>query len=409
MKPIFQPEWRSQNRAKRKFYAKYMSWIEKGGYFVVLCVFGAFVFAFNYPVDDVVKAESVPIEAASVAIKSDQDAMVIQTLVNDFDEVKEGQPIMILAEGEMQIALCKQARLAEELKEIGQRDPRALDTGLPKGRTVLAPASGTFHFLPSETAIAKGEPIAKILDYKTLILNAELEGTTIGQAAENQTARITAINMNAGSSTLFRGGANGEDILSGSLVGNEVKDELERQLKGSTVLVRDDIPVTVEGVKQVQIDSQVNLAPGTPNLQTKQAEPSVNYVLLGKVESGTPIGTVQIALPSDLSESSVKTIEKAAAGQNFRTPEGKSYSISKLKGTNFVVQLNVKGAAGASTNSLAATAISRKFAAKIKVTSPPQFLIDAVKAADRNGKAITARVEVVTGTRPIAKLLLKKS
>lgn len=409
MKTIFEQEWRTQSRAKRKFYAKYMGWLERGGYFVVLCVFGAFIFAFNYQVDDIVKAENVTIEAQATTVSLESDCMVIRPLVENFSSVKMGQPILVVAEGLEDITKVQQSQLAELITKSGKPLPSALNPLPPAGKTILSPTDGVLRITETSAVIPKGEAVATILDYDTLVLNAELEGATVGKAAVDQRARISAINMSDGGTILFRGEAGAEDVLSDSLVGTEVQTELERQLKGAVVKVRDDIPVKVESVKLLQIDSKVALAASSANLGTVQSAPSSKYTLEGRVTTGEHVGVVQLALPSTFSEGSLEAVQRAAQARNLKFTNGQSKTISRLEDTKFVVQLNVRGSAGAASESMPVTAINRKFAARVTLDSPPEFLINAVKAADRNGHKVTARVEVVTGTRPIAKLLLKKS
>ncbi len=76
MKKQFPREWRTQNLAKRRFYAKYMTWLEHLGFGVVAVVVGAFIFAFFYQIDDVVTAEGVEIKPASTMVE-------VSRLIND--------------------------------------------------------------------------------------------------------------------------------------------------------------------------------------------------------------------------------------------------------------------------------------------------------------------------------------
>ena len=408
MKQTFQPEWRTQSRAKRRFYAKYMSWIEKGGYAVVLCVFAAFIFAFNFPVDDLIKADSVPIEAEAVLISSESDAMILSVQVEDFAEVKKGQPLMVIVEGEDEIAQYKQAQASSLLREAGKS--LSFKIQMPKGRTILAPSDGTFKRLSEEELIKAGDPIAKVMNYSVLVMKPELEGNTVAKAKVDQAAKISAINFGSDSGVLFRGSSNDGDLFSSSLVGKEVKEDIEKELKGLSVKVRDDIPLVVDGIKQIQADSALQIGPASSVSATRQADPPTYFSLKGTVLEGTPSGTLQIAgLPNDLATKTTSILENAAKETDYLTAQGKRHSVQGLSDTKFVVQLNVKGEADASTQPLPATMINRKFVAKVRVTDPPQFLIDAVKQADRSGKVVTARVEVITGTRPIALILLKKS
>jgi hypothetical protein len=66
MKRIYPPEWRSANPWKRRFYSRYMRWLERFGYVVVGAVVLAFVYAFTYRVDDVISADGVEIKDGMV-------------------------------------------------------------------------------------------------------------------------------------------------------------------------------------------------------------------------------------------------------------------------------------------------------------------------------------------------------
>ena len=410
MNQVFEPDWRTQNRAKRKFYARYMTWIERGGYVVVACVFAAFIFAFNYPVEDMIKADNVAIEGESTVLKSEQEAMVVEVIVEDFAEVQPGQPLVKIIEGAEQIAAYQQSQWIAQLRSAGREIPASLDRAIPVGRVLVAESAGTFILAGENAEIAAGEPIGKVVDYSKLVLNAELEGNTVARADKNQTAKISAINLGSESGSLFRGGSSEGDLVSGSVLPPALKESIEAQLKGEVVKARDDVPLAIDGIKMIQIDSSVKLGASAGSNAPIQADPAVNYALKGSVVEGEHIGTLQIAtLPPDLLAKARRQIAESAKSKPFRTADGKSLSIASVENTQFVVQLNVKGAAEAGSTAMPATVISRKFAAKIAITAPPAFLVEAVRAADRRGKPVTARVEVVTSTRPIALILLKKS
>ncbi len=410
MKRVFQPEWRTQSRAKRRFYARYMGWIERGGYFVVLCVIAAFIFAFNYPVEDVIKADNVAIRPLTVPLISDQPAMVARALVDDYSEVTQGQPLVEVVEGDQNIKLFQQYRIAQELQRTGVSLPANLIFDPPKTRTILASSAGTFRVSNSTDVIPSGETIGEVMDYGQLIAEAELEGTTVAKAAMNQKAKISGIIMGTEAGILFRGSSNEADLVSGAILGQETLNLLESELKGKSVRARDDLVLEIESVKNVQIDSHVEVGAGSSGNPTVQLDPALNYSLTGAVLEGYSIGTVQIAsLPKELSDATTKALESGLTSRNYMTVDGKAVSVTAVRDAKYVLQLGARGVAEGGGAPLPATVISRKFVAKVAVKSPPKFLVEAIRAADRNGKSVTARVEVVTGTRPIAFILLKKS
>ncbi|MBS1705419.1 MAG: hypothetical protein JST40_06065 [Armatimonadetes bacterium] len=392
MNKVFQPEWRTQNRTKRRFYAKYMSWLEKGGYFVVLCVFAAFIFAFNYKVEDVISADNVKIEPFSIPLEVTDDVMVLRLLAPDGSEVRSGQAIAEVVQGAAQIEKYLDPKIAR-----------------PVPTTLVAPTSGTLRIDSKPgSRVAKGT-FARIVDYSRLQMSPELEGTSVAKAAVGQKARITAINTPSPGDTLFRGSFQKEDLLSGGLMGDAVKEKIQKSIEHTTVRLRDDQPLELKDLKQIQVDADIKLAPGGTK-STATADPPAGFSLFGTVESGTHQGTVQIAdLPSELDRVLQETVRSQSVGREIRSIDGNSWKIEDVTNIRFVVQAKADGSAAESKAPINATILNRKFAAKVNVDSPPEFLLRAVKEADQQGKSVTARVELVTGTKPIAFILLKRS
>ena len=88
--------------------------------------------------------------------------------------------------------------------------------------------------------------------------------------------------------------------------------------------------------------------------------------------------------------------------------------IAKVKGEN----KEAKGATKRLKEEAARTAVqgapyekisdARQFQATIQIADPPQFLKDQVLALMDRGKDVKAKVELKTGRRPVALLLLKR-
>lgn len=58
---IFRQEWRTQSRRKRRFYAVYMTWLERVGYTITAILLAGFVGCFFYQVDEWITAEGVEV------------------------------------------------------------------------------------------------------------------------------------------------------------------------------------------------------------------------------------------------------------------------------------------------------------------------------------------------------------
>ncbi len=393
MNKVFQPEWRTQNRLKRKFYAKYMSWLERAGYCVVLCVFGAFIFAFNYKVEDVISAENVKIEPYSVPVEVSDDALVLKVLVTKDSTVVEGQPIAEVILGE--------AKINQFLTSAAARPPAVI---------LRATAAGTvrFNFKPG-SRLEKGA-FATILDYTRLRLSADLKGQSVSKAQAGDRARITAITIPSSTDTLFRGAFARQNLVSGELLGKETKTILEESLKNEIVHLRDDRPLQLDSVKQVQVDAEVRLVPTTLGKDVPVADPPAGFTVFGTVVSGVHQATVQIAdLPAPTQERLNAAVRAHSVGKSIQSVDGKVWQIADLSKIGFVVQATAEGGTKKFTGELDATMLDRAFAAKIDLDQPPPFLIKAVRDSDSLGKSVTARVELVTGTKPIAFILLKRS
>lgn len=414
MKQVFQPEWRTQNRLKRRFYSKYMGWIEKLGYLLVLCVLGAFVFAFNYKVDDVLKADAVKIEPAASSIEAKDQTLVARTLAADFDEVKKGQPLFEIVQGEENIRQYQRwSKLNELRKEVGaSADLANLEKQLVKPATemVPAPGDGTFRLDAKDGVVEKGVVLGRVVDYGDLRLAANLGGQTVADAKAGQSARITSLDMGSPNETIFRGSSPTGDTLSGKLIGAKVKDALQRELQGVAIQLRDDKPLAIQDIGELQVDARIRREPEQGKASAIPLDPPASYVLNATVIEGVPTATVQIAdLPKDIRDHAISSVKQALEGQSIQDLDGSLSRLSQADDINLVAKLNAKGLATGATTKLNGTMTARTFDAKLKIDSPPPFLIQAVRDADRNGSAVTARVELVTGQRPIAFILLKKS
>lgn len=410
MRRVFQPEWRTQNRLKRRFYAKYMNWLEKGGYFVVFCVFAAFVFAFNYKVDDVIAADGVEIRAAATPIASELPSLVERLLVEDGQTVVKGQALFTLVEGDENVRAGRLWSALESLKDAGVSVPDRMELSPPPHRTVAAPVGGTVRLHAREGVVAPGEPIASIVDFSELTIDAELEGNTVPRAREGLLARVAGISYNSESRILFRGSSRKGDVLSSSILKDEIRQRIESRLKGSAVLLRDDLPLAIEGVGLTQVDAHLDLVPTEDSTGAIQAEPATDFSVKGTVASGTHLATVQVAeLPQDLTKAVTGEVGASVVHRKIRTVQGGVFQVERVGDVGLVVQLKAKGALPAASPGLKVTAINRRYAAKITLDAPPRSLVDAVRTAEVEGRKITGRVEVVTGSRPIALILLKKS
>lgn len=397
MKRVFPPEWRTQNRAKRRFYAKYMGWLEKGGFLIVAAVFVGFIYAFNYPVEDVIKADGVQISASSTAVKADDLTLVTSRYVTDFEQVKAGQKIAQILVGGAEVWKYQYSKTQPlgGLIKFNYKDLKAPSNGIVKGLAAGAMAQ-------------KDEDLFQILDYSKLEVKASLEGQTVAKAKAGQKARLTSLNLPSASMTLFRASAGGEDIISGQLIGDEAKKLLSEAFKGQKLAARDEIPLEAGEIKQIQIDAKLGWKDGGSS-QGQMVDPSSRTQLAAEVTEGTHEVTVQAAqLPANVRSQLEQMIRSRVTGRVVTLPSGGSRVLGDISELGIIVQMSATEAQGA-VSALPAAILGHKYSASLRLTNPPAYLSEAVLRADMEGKAVTARAEVVTGTRPIALLLLRRS
>jgi hypothetical protein len=129
-----------------------------------------------------------------------------------------------------------------------------------------------------------------------------------------------------------------------------------------------------------------------------------------EVISGTPAATIQVAdLPANVYETARKLAQDGTLKKAVKKIDGSTAQIAGVENLRFLVKLKAGPASQGMTSDLAGAMVSRSFEAGVQLKQPPNFLIEAVRRADQTGRKVTARVEMVTGKRPIAMRLLKKS
>lgn len=403
MKTHFPPEWRTQKKWKRRFYAKYMKWLEVLGYVTVAGVIGAFILAFNVRVDDVITADKVPLRAKAEVMKASAPTLIVRAMVPDFTDVQAGDPVLEIVIGENEIRRFHIWQSAQELG-VPSPIPRPSTTRLP------APAPGTFvrsSGAPDAT-VEPDDALGEIRDYSHLVASASLTGQGVAKAKAGGRATLKGLVVEPHHGILVRG-----ETTSGSLVSSQLGDEALRnrvseRLKGKSFLVRDDLPLQFSTLSDVQIDAKLATKPAPSG--AIWAEPSASMTLSAAVTSGVHGATLQFAqLPPDVRDALNQDIA-AALRQNMRTLEGEALTITDVSRINTVIRAKaVPAESGASPGPIPATAVSRSFDAELRLDNPPAYLISAIKAADRAGKVVTVKVELKTGDRPIATLLLRRS
>ncbi|HWD39073.1 MAG TPA: hypothetical protein VG944_09520, partial [Fimbriimonas sp.] len=209
--------------------------------------------------------------------------------------------------------------------------------------------------------------------------------------------------------TVLRATASQGPLLSHQVLGPEIRKDVAARLAGHAVQFRDDLPLKIDDVSQVQVDTSVQESPGTNGAASPLAPPQ-DFELKAQVIGGKPVATAQVAdLPDPIRTPIEEDVKKAISANPVRDLNGQSKSLQNVGSLQILIQLKANGPAPNGATILPGTPLKRSFDATLRIDSPPSFLIDALKAADRAGKAITVRVELKTSSKPIAFVLLKKS
>lgn len=377
---IFQPEWRTHSRRKRRFYARYMGWLEKTGYVVVTLLVAGFVGSFFYEVDEWVTADEVPIEAAvSLQIVSDREGTLTRVLATAGERVEIGEPLFQL------------------------RTPDGPALVVAERAGVFVPSAG-----PVPLAVTRGQALGSLREYGRLIARASLAGKSVANASVGQRAEFSGVKVPGPGSTLLRLNYGGKAIVSQRLADTAVREALERALLGKTVLAREDRPLTVSKVGDIEVEAALKASPD--GAAAIAPDPSPDLVIAGKVEEGNPVLSAQLAdLPDDVREAASRALRERLTATGIGL-DAKTLRVENVLDPRFVVKLTADkpGSAGAA---IPVATVKRSFEAVVSLDprQVPDSLRDAVRSADANGRAVTARVRVRTGSRPIAYFLLRRS
>ncbi len=405
VRKVFKPEWRTQSRAKRRFYARYMGWLERVGFVVSLALLGAFAYSFVWQTEDWITAEDVAIEARELPLlkSPDESGLFLSGILGmDGDEVVAGQTIALVYEG-------PDADLAEAASSLDlaigkEKDPAVRNrlsqarAAIPLGkpRAVAASQNGVVRFAPGLVP-GRSDPgivLLSLRDYSRLVLKPTLAGKSVPQAAPGQEARLTNLKFNSPSATVLRGMLAGKEVLSRNLVSESLKERLSAAFAGKTLAAREDVPLRIESLESIEVDGKLRTLSGGVAF-----DPSPETTLRAKVVSGKHVLSAQVGdLPPDLRELAQEKLDAELRGRGL-----------EMVGTpGFVLKLKA-GGDPAPGPAIPAASLKRSFEAEVELTEVPKDFVERLKAAHRQSMAVTAKVQVRTGTRSLASLLLRRS
>lgn len=410
MKPSVPLEWRPKQRWKRRFYAVYMRWLERLGYLIVLCVIGSFIFAFNYKVDELIKADGVTIEPVTTAVPAEDKVLVTRSFVQHGQDVAKGAKLFEIVVGDSDIETHRLMKMLSDRNINGS----SLVSKRPTSVIVTSPSAGVVIFeegaSPEGKTIEKGEAIAKVANFDELRAEASLSGQSVAAAEVGNDAIISAVVVQPESGVLFRGFSGSNTLVSGQLFHAEVVDQISKLLTGKVVAIPNDRSFEIKGVSEVQIDGSVQTSTSQSGEDPVVLEPKTSDVFVGKVVSGVHSAQYQLgALPADLKASIETALRERATKKNLSSDGNQVLTILGLDKLNIVVKGDSQSVAESVPAELRGVAVKRSFDGEILLENPSPTLLKHVRLATLNGRKVTARIEVKTGNRPIAFTLLKKS
>ncbi len=387
MRTTFPREWRTQSKWKRRFYTKYMTWLERFGYLLVTLVIGGFIFAFQYRVDDVISADGVEISGISQEISAPDSVLLRRVVAQHGQTVKAGDVLYeyVVANNSL--------------------------SGSAETQQIVSPQAGVFLAIDGKEPdyFEKGHVLGKVVDYSKLTLSASLSGQSTPNANVGQTARISLIVVQPEAPTMFRGEGDQGSIVAGQSLPQKTLDAMQQKLSGQSVLGRDDKPLAIDSISEVQLDAHYSSVAQSLN-STNLLNPPAGFTAKATVVSGQHMATMQLAdFPNGLREELLRLVQEGLKEQGFSPLNGNPFSIAEINQPDLVIKVKAKDIADGADSPLKGVSVSRAFDAKLEIVDPSAELVELIKKANLAGLRVVAKVELKTGDRPIALLLLKKS
>lgn len=380
---IFKPEWRTQSRRLRRFYAKYLKWLINAGYIFCIVSLFALIWAFIYRVDEVAESQANEpgiVEASFDAIRHPARVGLVRLLAEEFSKVKKGDKLFEAAEP-----------LANENFANWLMRP-------PRNRSVFtAPSDGIFILSASTKNgfVLPNAELARVVRYEEIWVNGVVKGESLSQITLNSKVILSQIDLDRNSRSLLRisEGSKSEQTSKSFLEAN-IRAKAEESVKGLPITIRNDRTLQVDTIDRLEVEVATN----NENLPIDY-DPPRSALLNGQLIAGTHRAKVQLAnLP-------------LTARNNL---EGLLTSnLGALDLRSLVLQVNLSQSLESNQNLADSFAtlspIDRSFDARIRILDPPTWLIDKLIEQDRLGKPIRAKIEIVSSNRPLALKLLKRN
>jgi hypothetical protein len=422
---------RPSSKLARRILAKYVGWIEKGTFAFTFVMFVGIGYSFIRHTDDTISAGGLEVKADETPVTVGVPSIVVKLLKQPFDRVAVGDPLAVvtsdpsafpdllamaaISRGDSGIDAVAAApfikRLQDEIKNL-------------KTTTMLSPKAGIFVVSPDSgmRVLKIGDAVATINDPTRLSVEGSFEGETAAYARVGQVARLTSLDGPSGSvSTVVDFVRQGSKESMPADLDDQIRQPLKAELSGKPISFLDDIPFTIDDVKDVQIALSAQAVPDVDRSPRLLDQP-VGAEVLGRVVTGRHEAVIQV---SGLSAQSLDQITNDAreslVSRSFKISNGEVRDYQPIKVVAIgqpTVVVTVKASAEAgntSTKTLKGMAshlpqgskVKRSFKARIDLDSP-QYLQDLYVDCLKAGKPLKANAEIVTGERALALQLLKR-
>jgi multidrug resistance efflux pump len=347
------------------------------------------------------------------------------------EEEKEPLPVVPLTPEEQKVRALIQQRLAHWSAHEMPKSPRFV-LRAPIDGIVVAPDDLAFKMVDADAEVLK------VVDLDDLRITGKLKGETLPDAREGQQAVVKAIIPERKTGMIFRGDTvpqgryfwQKERVTSFSLLDPKLKDTVKEAFKDRKITRRDDIPFDMTEVTDVEVNADLKTVPlANAPLPDITADLPGEMELGGHVVDGKHVLTVQLAdMPPSVKQEVTQQVGEAVTGKIIEAPDRPKkhggpvplhhLRVEGVRGVQVIAKMKAenpepKGKTDrlkkeAARNAVRGASLDRLYEATIRIDNPPPVLKKRVLELLEQGKVVKARVEIKTGRRPIAFILLKR-
>ena len=441
----------------RRFIAKYVRYVEVIGYGFVVLAATAIVTCWFMQVDDVVKADGAPvIKPYTEIVKDDQnDVVVVKVLVKNHQAVKANQPLVRVCSDPKWVKRFKAIQQLEDAKKTLQEldEQGSIRVAIQKGNFIdmlglllwqaefekkaptvelKAPIAGVVDGVKDieGKVIPKGKDIARMLDFSDLRITVKLLGENVPKARIGQKAHIEIL-PDYGSLPLYMrsdvtwGQFDQQRIQFNDLLDAETKEAVKKKLEGTTITLRDDIPLTFTDILNLWVDSTL-IPQAASSGERVSAESTILPETLeqlnplrGTLIEGKHTGKMELRdVPEDVKEELRQRLLQKLKDKVVSTDD-RPFRVKDIQDIRPAIQLKIETLNPTESeeelerklqNAYVAAKIERFYEGTVKLDNPSPELIMTVRKLQLLDKPVDIRtnVWVAVAKRRVAMLLFRR-